>query len=320
MTADEAMSGGSLRPRVLLIINPAASAVSARSRAAVERGLKSLDLAVVDSESRDHATELAQKAAVDGMDAVVVLSGDGALNEAANGLAGTETALGALPGGSTNVFARTLGMSRHVDEAAEQFATALLRGAVRAKSLGRANGRYFLVNCGLGFDAAVVAQAERHGRMKRMFGQGVFVYAANTTWLRHYDHRHPHFRIELPNGTIVDDGYFGICLNSNPYTYLGPRPLNVAPGMDGDKGLSVVVLQSLNLRALLGVTRRTLGSGESVARHKKVQRHDELRGFTVVGTGNRPVPYQVDGDYLGQAERIVIASEPNQLQVVDPAL
>jgi diacylglycerol kinase family enzyme len=151
-----------------------------------------------------------------------------------------------------------------------------------------------------------------------MIGQGVFVYAANTTWLRHYSHRRPHFRIELPDGSSVDNGYFSICLNSNPYTYLGPRPLNVAPGMDGAKGLSLVTLQSLKLGALLGVTRRTLGSGESVAQHKKVQRQDELPGFTVVGNG--PVPYQVDGDYLGEAERIVVTSEPNQLQVVDPSL
>jgi diacylglycerol kinase family enzyme len=318
MTADGTTSGNSLQPRVLLIVNPVASKVSARSRAAVERGLKGLDLAVVDTERRNHATELAQKAAADGMDAVVVFSGDGALNEAANGLAGSETALGALPGGSTNVFARTLGMSRRVDQAAEQFSAALRRGAVESRSVGSANGRYFIVNCGIGFDAAVVAQAERHGRMKRMIGQGVFVYAANTTWLRHYSHRRPHFRIELPDGSSVDNGYFSICLNSNPYTYLGPRPLNVAPGMDGAKGLSLVTLQSLKLGALLGVTRRTLGSGESVARHKKVQRQDELSGFTVVGNG--PVPYQVDGDYLGEAERIVITSEPNQLQVVDPTL
>lgn len=304
------------RPRVLLIINPAASAVSARTRAAVERGLAAHDLVVTETEARDHATELAQKAAADGVDAVVVLSGDGALNEAANGLAGTDTALGALPGGSTNVFARTLGMSRHVDEAAEQLAAALDRPAIRPMSLGSANGRHFLVNCGIGFDAAVVAQAERHPKIKRYLGQGVFVYAANTTWLRHYSHRHPHFRVELPGGAAVDDGYFSICLNSNPYTYLGPRPLNVAPGMDGSKGLSLVTLQSLNLRSLLGVTRRTLGSGEAVARHKKVQRQDGLHEFTVIGNG--AVPYQVDGDYLGEAERIVVTHQPNQLLVVDP--
>jgi len=316
MTVDEPASRKALRPRVLLVINPAASSVSARTRAAVERGLASVDLAVAETDCRDHATELARKAAADGMDAVVVLSGDGALNEAANGLAGSDTALGALPGGSTNVFARTLGMPRRPEAAAEQFAAALIRGAVRGMSLGSANGRYFLVNAGIGFDAAVVQQAERHGRMKRVLGQGVFVYAANATWILHYDHRHPHFRIEFPDGTSVDDGYFSICLNSNPYTFLGPRPLNVAPGMDGEKGLSLVTLQSLNLRSLLGVTRRTLGSGESVARHKKVQRHDALQQFTVVA--HKPVPYQVDGDYLGETERIVITHEPNQLQVVDP--
>ncbi|HUQ63181.1 MAG TPA: diacylglycerol kinase family protein [Acidimicrobiales bacterium] len=316
MTAENPSPKPIHKPRVLLIINPFASAVSAKTRAAVEHGLMSQDLTVVETESRNHATALARKAAADGMDAVVVLSGDGALNEAANGLAGSDTALGALPGGSTNVFARTLGMSRHVDKATEQFAEALGRGAVRSMSLGSANGRYFLVNAGIGFDAAVVHQAERHPRMKKMLGQGVFVYAANTTWLRHYSHRHPHFTIELPEGPTVDSGYFSICLNSNPYTFLGPRALNVAPGMSGEKGLSLVTLQSLNLRALLGVTRRTLGSGESVARHKKVQRHDELSGFTVVGNG--PVPYQVDGDYLGDAERIVITHEPHQLQVIDP--
>jgi diacylglycerol kinase family enzyme len=290
--------------------------VSAKTRAKVEQGLRSHDLTVVDTECRDHATEVARKAAVDGIDVVVVFSGDGALNEAANGLAGSQTALAALPGGSTNVFARTLGMSRKVGAAAEQLAAAIDRHAVRPMSLGSANGRYFLVNCGIGFDAAVVAQAERHGRMKKMVGQGVFVYAANTTWLRHYSHRRPHFRVELPDGSSVDEGYFSICLNSNPYTFLGPRPLNVAPGMDGEKGLSLVTLTSLKLGALLGVTRRTLGSGEKVGRHKKVARQDQLHQFTIVGLG--PVPYQVDGDYLGETDRIVITHEPNQLLVVDP--
>jgi diacylglycerol kinase family enzyme len=97
--------------KVLLIVNPSASSVTARTRIVIQKALSADHrLEVAATTRRGHATRLAKSAANDGMDVVVVLGGDGTLNEAANGLAGTDTALAALPGGSTNVFARTIGL------------------------------------------------------------------------------------------------------------------------------------------------------------------------------------------------------------------
>ena len=123
------------------------------------------DVVLKETNRRGHAARLAQGAAADGMDAVVVLGGDGTLNEAANGLAGSPTALAVLPGGSTNVFARTIGMANDPIEATSQLLSALgapvrWRGWVWAGL----NARYFLFHAGIGFDAAVVAgwRSSRH--------------------------------------------------------------------------------------------------------------------------------------------------------------
>ena len=134
-------------------------------------------------------------AALDNVEVVAVLAGDGTLNEAADGIAGTATALAALPGGSTNVFARSIGVAYEPVEAAEQLVTALDRRSFRRIGLGVANGRRFLFHTGAGLDAAVIAQVERRSFLKRYAAHPVFVGATVDTWLRHYDHRRPRFEV-----------------------------------------------------------------------------------------------------------------------------
>src|ERR671912_1976787 len=114
--------------RVLLLVNSSASSVTPRSRVVIQKALSAdHDVTLAETSRRGHATRLAQGAAADGVDVVVVLGGDGTLNEAANGLAGTETALAPLPGGSTNVFARTLGIADDPVEATGQLLSSLNR-------------------------------------------------------------------------------------------------------------------------------------------------------------------------------------------------
>ena len=95
----------------MFLVNPAASSVTPRTRVVIQKALAA-DHEVVLAETirRDHATRLAKQAVEGEFDVVVVLGGDGTLNEAANGLIHSQTALAVLPGGSTNVFARTLGL------------------------------------------------------------------------------------------------------------------------------------------------------------------------------------------------------------------
>jgi diacylglycerol kinase family enzyme len=306
------------RRRVRLIVNPAASAVSTRLRAAVNRALADHELDEVETREPNHATELAREAAAEGIEAVVVLGGDGTVNEVANGLlaSGTETALAPLPAGSTNVFARTMGLPRHADDAAARIAGALAAGSSRMIPVGWANGRAFLFHVGVGFDAAVVEQVERRSTLKRKVGQAIFVYAAFATWFRHFDHSRPRFQVDLQDGSTVDDGYFGICLNTNPYTYLGPRPLNVAPGATGERGLTMVTLRKLKVGALLGVTGRALGKGDRVGRHRDIDMRRNQPRLVVRGHG--PVPWQMDGDYMGEVDELVLTSERDRLRVVLP--
>ena len=94
------------------------------------------DVTITETSRRGHATRLAQSAARDNYELVVVLGGDGTFNEAANGLAGTETAIGVLPGGSTNVFARILGLPDDSIEAAGVLLDALAANHIERVGLG----------------------------------------------------------------------------------------------------------------------------------------------------------------------------------------
>ena len=303
--------------RLLLVVNVAASAVTQRAREAVEQELGDHhDVTVVETTGRWHACSLARDGAADGFGAVVVFGGDGALNEAANGLVGTDTALAALPGGSTNVFARTIGLPNRPVPAARRVVAALDASSVRRVGLGRAGDRYFLFHLGLGFDAAVVEQVERRGDLKRWLGHGLFAVAAVGTWLRGYDRSRPRFRIAIEGGDTFDDGYFAICSKTDPYTFLGPRPFRVNPETGFDTALSVVVLRDLSASTLLTAATSALTGGRRLGKLGCVERRDGVDTLTVTGHG--PFPHQVDGDFLGETELLEVTHVPDALDVVMP--
>jgi diacylglycerol kinase family enzyme len=303
--------------KVVLLVNAQASSVTPRSRVVIGKALSAdHDVTVAETSRRGHATRLAQGAAASGVEVVVVLGGDGTLNEAANGLAGTATALAPLPGGSTNVFARTIGLPNDPVEATGVLLDALAARSVRRVGLGSVNGRYFLFHTGVGFDAAVVEQVERRSGLKRYAGHPLFVYAGFDTWIRHYDRSRPRFSVRHVDGAVVDDGYLTIVLNTNPYTYLGNRPLNLAPEATFDRGLSAVTVRTMAFHRFLPVIGSALGRGRLLRRSRWVDRRSDLPGLTVRGYG--PVPYQVDGDHLGDAEVLEFRHEPDILDLVLP--
>ncbi|MEX2658292.1 MAG: diacylglycerol kinase family protein [Acidimicrobiales bacterium] len=302
---------------MLLLVNSSASSVTARGRVVIQKALAAdHEVTLAETSRRGHATRLAQGAANVGVEVVAVLGGDGTLNEAANGLAGTDTALAVLPGGSTNVFARTMGIPNDPIEATGVLLEALARAAIERVGLGSVNGRYFLFHVGLGFDAEVVRQVERRSALKRYAGHPLFVYAGFTTWFRHYDRSRPRFAVHHEDGSVVDDGCFAIVLNTNPYTYLGNRPLNVAPEAGLDRGLANLTLRTLALPAFSSVIASVLGSGTLARSHRKTDYRTDLAGLRVVGHG--PFPYQVDGDFLGEVDHLDFRHEPEVLHLVRP--
>jgi diacylglycerol kinase family enzyme len=303
--------------KVLLLVNSSASSVTARSRVVIQKALSAdHDVTLAETSRRGHATRLAQGAAGSGTEVVVVLGGDGTLNEAANGLAGSSCALAPLPGGSTNVFARTIGLTNDPIEATGELLDALARRSIRRVGLGSVNGRYFLFHVGMGFDAAVVAQVERRSGLKRYAGHPLFVYAGFDTWIRHYDRTRPRFAIHHEDGSVVDDGYLSICLNTNPYTYLGNRPLSLAPEATLERGLALVTLRTLAFSRTMRIIGSALGTGRYLRTSRWTDHRTDLTSLTVEGYG--PFPYQVDGDHLGDVERLEIRHEPDILDLVMP--
>lgn len=303
--------------RIHLVVNPSASSVTARGRVVIAKALATdHDVTVVETARRGHATKLARAAADDGVDVVVVLGGDGTLNEAANGLAGTDTALAALPGGSTNVFARTLGLPDDPIEATGSLLDALAAGSVRRVGMGSVNGRYFLFHTGIGFDAAVVAAVERQGALKRWANHVLFAWAALVTWLHGYDRSRPRFRVTIDDRPTVDDAMFTVCLNTDPYTYVGTRPFTIAPETTLDRPLTLVTLRTLDVVPLARILASALGSGSRLRNDRNVAFETDVVAAEIEGFG--PIPHQVDGDYLGDVEHLSLRHEPDMLSLVVP--
>ena len=303
--------------KILFLVNSSASSVTARGRVVIRKALSAdHDVTLAETSRRGHATRLAQSAARSGTDVVVVLGGDGTLNEAANGLARSSCALAALPGGSTNVFARTIGLPNDPIEATGDLLGALATDSIHRVGLGMVNGRYFLFHVGMGFDAAVVAQVERRAGLKRYAGHPLFVYAGFDTWIRHFDRTRPRFSVRFSDGSVVDDGYLSICLNTNPYTYLGSRPLHLAPEATLERGLAMVTVRTLAFAKTMRIIGSALGNGRHLRTSRWTDHRVDLTQATVTGYG--PFPYQVDGDHLGDTELLEISHEPEVLDLVMP--
>lgn len=274
------------------------------------------DVTVAETSRRGHATRLAQGAAANGTDVVIALGGDGTLNEVANGLAGSATALGVLPGGSTNVFARTIGLPNDPIEATGALIESMRAGRRRRVGLGVANGRYFTFHIGAGFDAAVIERVEQRGTWKRYAGNPLFVYSTLRTWFGDYDHKTPAFSVQYDDGTSIDDGFFTIVQKTDPYTYLGRRPLQLNRGTNIDTALGITTMRSMQFVPLIQAVGSALGSGRRLRHSKTVQQKSDIESVTLVG--HRPFPYQLDGDYLGEVERLEIRFEPDCIDLIVP--
>jgi diacylglycerol kinase family enzyme len=200
-------------------------------------------------------------------------------------------------------------------------ATAQLIGSLERRSfqrigLGHVNGRYFLFHSGVGFDAAVVSWVERHSSLKRYIAHPLFVIAAFDTWLRTYDHSKGRFDVRLGTGEVLEGGTLAIVSKTSPYTYLGNRPLRVAPAAGLDTPLSVTVVTTRHAPSMLSLAAAALLSPEALHRHPNVQHRDDVRSAVI--TGAEPFPYQVDGDYLGEVTELAFGYEPDVLTLVVP--
>ena len=168
----------SAKKRMLLIVNPYATTVSDRLKNLVVYALQGrYEVETVDTEAQNHATEIGREVRDHGYDIVVAFGGDGTLNEVANGLAGTDVPVSVLPGGSTNVVCRTLGIPNDVVDATEHLLAMVDEWQPRKIDLGMADGRHFVFSCGVGIDATVVKRVDAHPKLKSRAGPYYYTWA-----------------------------------------------------------------------------------------------------------------------------------------------
>lgn len=299
----------------MLILNPEATTVTPRTREVITRALTSdLVVDVAETKRRGHAQHLAAGAVHEGYDLVLVLGGDGTLNEVINGIAGTDTPLAIIPGGGTNVLARTHGIPLDAVEATAHLLERLRDGGEPKRiNLGVVNGRYFAFCAGVGFDAAVVQAVERRFKMKKAIGEWFFVTTALRLFFFAYNRREKPLHVRLPDGTEYRDLQVVISGNSNPFTFLGKRPFQITPLADPERGLDVTAVRSLALHKTLRFLWRAFGSGGQIRLRNVVGLHD-LERFEVIP--DRAMPLQVDGDYVGEATRFEFSSVPGALSIL----
>jgi diacylglycerol kinase family enzyme len=302
--------------RMLVIVNPYATTVSDRLKYLVVYALRGrYEVTAVDTEARDHATELCREAAQEGYDVVVAFGGDGTVNEAANGLVGSQTPLFCLPGGRTNVYCRILGIPTDVVDATEHLLGLAHDWHPRRVDVGLVNDRYFLFSAGVGLDASVVQQVDAHPRLKARFGEWYYAWTGVCTFNCHYLFRPPRLDVELDGEHVA--GVTAIIQSADPYTYFGNRAVHMGEGTTLDSGdLAGVVLRRASPIDIPTITWRALSSRFRLSRHRNVRPFSGLQGLRVVSRDERLLPLQVDGDYIGEVHEAVFASRPGGMLVI----
>ncbi len=305
------------RRRLAVVVNPNATTTSPRLRSLVVHALSHrYEVEPVDTEGPRHAIELARQAAADGVDAVVTLGGDGTVNEAANGLAGTGVPLMPLPGGATNVFHRLIGMPGEIVDATEHVLSLADRWETTPVDLGRIGDRWFTFSAGVGLDASVVDRVDQRPTLKARLGPWYYATSAVSTFLKHYVKDPPQLVLELPDGRELH-GVTAIFQNAPEFTFFSRRPVRLLHGEDLHSGhLSGAVLRHTRPTVMPGVTMRALITPMDLGGHRAVDAVQGLTSAVLRSTDGRPLPFQVDGDYVGGIERAEVGVSPGGLLVV----
>ncbi len=316
------------------MVNPAATTTSARTRDVLIHALASeMKIEAVTTEYRGHARDLARQAAESkDIDLVVALGGDGTVNEVVNGLLhqGPDPdrlpGLAVVPGGSTNVFARALGLPNEPVEATGALLDALRDGGQRTVGLGLAAGtpgtedeavpsRWFTFCAGFGFDAGVIGRVEQQRERGKRSTHALYMRQAVRQFLGEPNRRSGTIALERAGEDPVSDLVLSIVCNTSPWTYLGNRPVYASPKASFETGLDVLGLSRMSTAAVARYATQLLTSSPERGPHGKhaVSLHD-LTDFTL--HSKVPLPLQMDGDHLGLRTSVTFTGVRRALRVI----
>ncbi len=323
LLADAAGADEQGRKRLLMIVNPYATTVSSRLKNLVVSALRGTYIVdAVDTERRDHATEICREAAQEGYDAIVAFGGDGTVNEAANGLAGTGTPLTCLPGGRANVYCRMLGIPSDVVDATEHLLGLANAWRPRQVDLGRVGQRFFLFSAGVGLDASVVQRVDSRPHLKARLGEYYYAWVATTTFGRLYLLKPPRLAAELGprDGGATSERVEGVTVvvqNASPYTYFGDRGVEMAEGATLQSGdLAGLILKRTSPLDIPSIAWRALSPSARVSGHRQIEPFSAEKQLRISSLDERQLPVQVDGDFIGCATEYTFSVAPGALAIL----
>jgi diacylglycerol kinase family enzyme len=285
-----------------------------------------VDLDVERTQYRGHARELAAAAHAE---LIIVLGGDGSINEVVNGVMDTLEPNGAapggdgstgglpliavIPGGGANVLARALGLPVDAAAAIRRVREVIAAGRYRTIGLGLAGDRYFTFSAGLGMDAETVREVERLRAAGRRESTPLFL----RTMARQYystDRRRPALTLERDGQPPIGDLFLTIITNRSPWTYFRDRPLLPVPNPDFNSGLDVLALRRIRMTTIFNAVGQMLYIRSRPPRGRDMLSVLGSESLTVRSA--RPIAFQVDGEYLGETKAVKFQFVPHALRVV----
>lgn len=232
--------------------------------------------------------------------------------------ASTRPAIAPIRGGGANVFARTLGVPRDPEEAVQRIlAAAGAADARRTIGLGVAASatgeRHFTFSAGLGLDAEVVADVERWRASGRRASAPLYMWTALRRYYTATDRQHPALTLETAGEPLTEDLFMGVVTNSSPWTYVGRHPVLPAPHTDFNSGLDVFALRRLSTLTTFSALGQMMHTRSQSLAGRDVVTAETLSKLEF--HAKRPIAFHIDGEYLGETEKVSFRYIPDALTV-----